>query len=326
MGLNLEEKSLVSLKDLKKHYTIKKKAFSFKKEYLKAVNGITIDIKEGETLGVVGESGCGKSTLGRTILQLEKKTDGNVVFNGSNIHELSNSKFKNIRKDMQMIFQDPFASLDPRQKIADALEEPMIIHTNYSKKERREQVYRILREVGLREDHADRYPHEFSGGQRQRIGIGRAIALNPKFIVCDEPVSALDVSVQAQIITLLQNLQKTHNLTYMFISHDLGVVRYICDRVLVMYLGNMAELAPVEKLYSNPLHPYTKTLLSAIPRLNINNRREKVKVRGNGVEGRRSTRGCVFEPRCPLATTRCKEITPEWREVEEGHYVACHEI
>jgi len=225
-----------------------------------------------------------------------------------------------------MIFQDPFASLDPRQKIGSALEEPLKIHTNSSKRERQEKVKQLLQEVGLRADHINRFPHEFSGGQRQRIGIGRALALSPKFIVCDEPVSALDVSVQAQIIKLLQDLQETHDLTYLFISHDLGVVRYISDRVLVMYLGHMAELAPVDKLYTNPKHPYTKILLSAIPRVNLERKRESIKVKGYGIDGPPSDKGCVFASRCPLAVAKCSEVVPEWREIDEGHFVACHEV
>ncbi|MEH7123752.1 oligopeptide/dipeptide ABC transporter ATP-binding protein [Bacillus sp. JJ1773] len=321
-----EEKVLVSLKNVKKYYPVKKKTLSFEKEYVKAVNGVTLDIIEGETMGVVGESGCGKSTLGRTIIQLEEITDGAVFFNGENIHEKSNAEFKKLRKDMQMIFQDPFSSLNPRQKIGNALREPMDIYHQYSKKERQEKVIELLKEVGLKEEYANRYSHEFSGGQRQRVVIGRAIALNPKFIVCDEPVSALDVSIQAQIIQLLQDLQEKHNLTYMFISHDLGVVRYICDRVLVMYRGNMAELAPVKQLYENPKHPYTKILLSAIPRVNLDKRRQKVVEKENSLDLSTSSNGCVFAPRCPLATSKCKEVEPEWRELEPGHFVACHEV
>ncbi|MEH7344567.1 oligopeptide/dipeptide ABC transporter ATP-binding protein [Bacillus sp. JJ1532] len=321
-----EEKVLVSLRNVKKYYPVKKKTLSFEKEYVKAVNGVTLDIIEGETMGVVGESGCGKSTLGRTIIQLEEITDGAVFFNGENIHEKSNAEFKKLRKDMQMIFQDPFSSLNPRQKIGNALREPMDIYHQYSKKERQEKVIELLKEVGLKEEYANRYSHEFSGGQRQRVVIGRAIALNPKFIVCDEPVSALDVSIQAQIIQLLQDLQEKHNLTYMFISHDLGVVRYICDRVLVMYRGNMAELAPVKQLYENPKHPYTKILLSAIPRVNLDKRRQKVVEKENSLDLSTSSNGCVFAPRCPLVTSKCKEVEPEWRELEPGHFVACHEV
>src|SRR5690625_2501149 len=275
-------------------------------------------------MGVVGESGCGKSTLGRTILKLEEITDGTVMFDQQDLNQVSSTELKQLRKNMQMIFQDPFASLDPRQKIGSALEEPLKIHTNMTKVERQEKVQQLLKEVGLRPDHINRFPHEFSGGQRQRIGIGRALALSPKFIVCDEPVSALDVSVQAQIIKLLQDLQEAHRLTYMFISHDLGVVRYISDRVLVMYLGHMAELAPVDKLYTNPRHPYTKTLLSAIPRANLEAKRERIKVKGYGIEDSHTKEGCVFASRCPFAIEKCTKISPEWREIDKEHHVACH--
>lgn len=321
-----QKNKLVSLKNVKKYYPIKKQSFSFKKDYVKAVNGVTLDIYEGETMGVVGESGCGKSTLGRTILKLEEITDGTVIFDEKDLNDVSNAELKQLRKNMQMIFQDPFASLDPRQKIGSALEEPLKIHTNMTKAERQEKVQQLLVEVGLRPDHINRFPHEFSGGQRQRIGIGRALALSPKFIVCDEPVSALDVSVQAQIIKLLQDLQQTHGLTYMFISHDLGVVRYISDRVLVMYLGHMAELAPVDKLYNDPKHPYTKILLSAIPRVSLTRKRERLKVKGHGIDQSASEQGCIFASRCPLANDKCHKVIPEWREIDEGHFVACHEV
>lgn len=316
--------TLVRLNEVSKHYAKKRDLFQLKRDYNKAVDGITIDIKEQETLGVVGESGCGKSTLGRTILRLEDITSGSVRFEDIDINEIPHSQFKKMKKDMQMIFQDPFASLDPRQQIGDAIEEPLIIHTKYTRKERKVRVKELLQEVGLREEHASKYPHEFSGGQRQRVGIARAIALNPKFIVCDEPVSALDVSVQAQIIKLLQEIQKNNNLTFMFISHDLGVVRYISDRVLVMYLGKMAELAPVDKLYSDPKHPYTKALISAIPRVGVNKNVNRIKLDAMGMEEKPPGEGCVFQPRCPLATSMCKEQIPVWREIDKGQFVACH--
>ncbi|HAQ07379.1 MAG TPA: peptide ABC transporter substrate-binding protein, partial [Bacillus bacterium] len=224
----------------------------------------------------------------------------------------------------QMIFQDPYASLNPKQRIGDALEEALIIHTKLSGQERRAKVIDLLREVGLKEEHYDRYPHEFSGGQRQRIGIARAISINPSFIVCDEPVSALDVSVQAQVIKLLKDLQGKHDLTYLFVSHDLGVVRHLCDRVLVMYLGQMVELAPVDKLYENPTHPYTDALLSAIPRPVIGKKRERVRLKGDLPSPTNPPAGCAFHTRCPLATELCKEKRPEWRAIDEGHFIACH--
>lgn len=315
---------LYSLKNIKKHYPVKGGIFKTVKGHVKAVDGISLDIFKGETLGVVGESGCGKSTFGRTILGLETLTDGTMVFKGDDISQKSSRQLKAYKRDMQMIFQDPYASLNPKQRIGDALEEALIIHTDLSASERREKVVELLKEVGLKEEHFDRYPHEFSGGQRQRIGIARAISINPSFIVCDEPVSALDVSVQAQVIKLLKDLQQKHDLTYLFVSHDLGVVRHLCDRVLVMYLGQMVELAPVDKLYENPTHPYTEALLSAIPRPVVGKKRERVRLTGDLPSPTNPPAGCAFHTRCPLATDLCKEKRPEWRAVEDGHLIACH--
>lgn len=315
---------LYSLKNIKKHYPVKGGIFKTVKGHVKAVDGITLDIFKGETLGVVGESGCGKSTFGRTILGLETPTDGMMVFKGDDISGKTSRQLKPYKKDMQMIFQDPYASLNPKQRIGDALEEALIIHTNLSAGDRRSKVFELLREVGLKEEHYDRYPHEFSGGQRQRIGIARAISINPSFIVCDEPVSALDVSVQAQVIKLLKDLQGKHDLTYLFVSHDLGVVRHLCDRVLVMYLGQMVELAPVAKLYENPTHPYTDALLSAIPRPVVGKKRERIRLKGDLPSPTNPPAGCAFHTRCPLATDLCKEKRPEWRAIEEGHFIACH--
>jgi oligopeptide/dipeptide ABC transporter ATP-binding protein len=315
---------LYSLKNIKKHYPVKGGIFKTVKGHVKAVDGITLDIYKGETLGVVGESGCGKSTFGRTILGLETPTDGMMVFKGNDISGKSSRQLKPYKRDMQMIFQDPYASLNPKQRIGDALEEALIIHTDLTAGERRAKVVELLREVGLKEEHFDRYPHEFSGGQRQRIGIARAISINPSFIVCDEPVSALDVSVQAQVIKLLKDLQGKHDLTYLFVSHDLGVVRHLCDRVLVMYLGQMVELAPVDKLYENPTHPYTDALLSAIPRPVVGKKRERIKLKGDLPSPTNPPAGCAFHTRCPLATDLCKQQRPEWREIEEGHLIACH--
>lgn len=315
---------LYSLKNIKKHYPVKGGIFKTVKGHVKAVDGITLDIFKGETLGVVGESGCGKSTFGRTILGLETPTDGMMVFKGDDISEKTSRQLKPYKKDMQMIFQDPYASLNPKQRIGDALEEALIIHTKLSAGDRRNKVFELLREVGLKEEHYDRYPHEFSGGQRQRIGIARAISINPSFIVCDEPVSALDVSVQAQVIKLLKDLQGKHDLTYLFVSHDLGVVRHLCDRVLVMYLGQMVELAPVDKLYENPTHPYTDALLSAIPRPVVGKKRERIRLKGDLPSPTNPPAGCAFHTRCPLATELCKEKRPEWRAIDEGHFIACH--
>ncbi|WP_269919909.1 ABC transporter ATP-binding protein [Caldifermentibacillus hisashii] len=322
----MNQQPLLEIKGLKTFYPIKKGILKRTKAYVKAVNDIDITIYEGETLGVVGESGCGKSTLGRTVLGLERKTGGNIRFRGEEIGNLSDSQLKKYKKHMQMIFQDPFASLDPRQRIGDALEEVFIIHTNLSKNERVQRVKELLVEVGLKKEHYDRFPHEFSGGQRQRIGIARAIALNPSLVICDEAVSALDVSVQAQIIKLLLELQEKHHLTYMFISHDLSVVRHISDRVLVMYLGTTAELGTSDQIYRNPLHPYTKALLSSIPRPIPGKNKERIKLEGEIPSASNYPTGCPFHTRCPLATEQCKVTRPEWREVEEGHFVACHEV
>nr|WP_239558740.1 dipeptide ABC transporter ATP-binding protein [Peribacillus deserti] len=315
---------MYSIENVKKHYPIKGGIFKTVKSHVKAVDGITLDIFKGETLGVVGESGCGKSTLGRTILGLETATDGVMKFKGDDLSGKTPKQLKPYKREMQMIFQDPYASLNPKQRIGDALEEALIIHTDLEPAGRRSKVNQLLKEVGLKEEHYDRYPHEFSGGQRQRIGIARAISINPSFIVCDEPVSALDVSVQAQVIKLLKDLQEKHELTYMFVSHDLGVVRHLCDRVLVMYLGQMVELAPVAKLYENPTHPYTEALLSAIPRPVVGRKTERIRLQGDLPSPTDPPPGCAFHTRCPLATERCKMERPKWREIEDGHFIACH--
>ncbi|WP_226536362.1 ABC transporter ATP-binding protein [Fictibacillus halophilus] len=321
----VDEQVLYSVKNVKKHFPIKGGLLQRVKNHVKAVDGITLDIYKGETLGVVGESGCGKSTLGRTILGLESLTEGELVFNGNNISKYSPRQLKPFKKEMQMIFQDPYASLNPKQRIGDALEEALIIHTQLSAQARREKVIQLLNEVGLKEEHYERYPHEFSGGQRQRIGIARAISINPSFIVCDEPVSALDVSVQAQVIKLLKDLQEKHALTYLFVSHDLGVVRHLCNRVLVMYLGQMVELAPVEKLYENPTHPYTEALLSAIPRPAVGRKRERIRLTGDLPSPSNPPTGCPFHTRCPIAKDHCATEKPVWRQIDDGHFIACHE-
>ncbi|MFZ3577200.1 ABC transporter ATP-binding protein [Virgibacillus sp. DJP39] len=321
-----KQQPLLEVKNVKKYFPIKSGILKRTTGNVQAVKNVSIDVYEGETLGVVGESGCGKSTFGRTILGLEELTDGSIKFRGEEIGGLAEGKLKKFKKEMQMIFQDPYASLNPRQKVGDALEEAFIIHTTLPKIERLKRVRELLVEVGLQEEHYERYPHEFSGGQRQRIGIARAIALNPSLIVCDEAVSALDVSVQAQIIKLLKKIQESHQLTYLFISHDLGVVRHVCDRVLVMYLGATAELGSSKQLYENPLHPYTRALLSAIPRPIPGRKKERVMLKGELPNPSNYPTGCPFHTRCPIAQEHCKTVVPEWREIEDGHFVACHEV
>jgi len=317
-----EQKYMLEVKDLKKHFKVGRG------EVLKAVDGISFHIDEGETLGLVGESGCGKSTIGRTIARLYDKTDGDVYFNGNQVHAKKSSKqLKQFDRDVQMIFQDPYASLNPRMTVKDIIAEGNDIHGIYRKnKERMEIIYNLLETVGLNREHANRYPHEFSGGQRQRIGIARALAVNPKFIIADEPISALDVSMQAQVINLLQDLQEERGLTYLFIAHDLSMVRHISDRIGVMYLGNMAELAPADELNENPLHPYTQALLSAVPVPNpaIEREREPVIIEGDIPSPISPPSGCPFRTRCPAAMEICSQVKPKWKEVESNHWVACH--
>ncbi|MDH5161879.1 ABC transporter ATP-binding protein [Heyndrickxia oleronia] len=315
--------TLVEVKNLKKHFPISKRIFSKKTSVVKAVDGLTFTIEKGETLGLVGESGCGKSTTGRMIMRLIEPTEGQVYFNGQDITSFSEDKLRKFRKEFQMIFQDPFASLNPRMKIGDIIEEPLIVH-GVEKEERKQRVERLLDVVGLTPFHADRFPHEFSGGQRQRIGIARALAVNPQLIVADEPVSALDVSIQSQILNLLKDLQKEFGLTYLFISHDLSVVEHISDRVGVMYLGRMVELADKDSLYKEPLHPYTKALLSAVPVPDPKVKRERIVLKGDLPSPSNPPSGCTFHTRCPFATEECKVKVPEWKEVREKHYVSCH--
>lgn len=312
---------LVEIRNLKKFFNVGKG------QTLKAVNDVSLDIKQGETLGVVGESGCGKSTAGRTVLRLYEPTDGAVNFNGTNIYKLSGSKMKALRREMQMIFQDPYASLNPRMTITDIIGEALDIHKLVgSKAERKKRVEDLLDLVGLNPDHATRYPHEFSGGQRQRIGIARALAVDPKFIICDEPISALDVSIQAQVVNLLQELQRKMGLTYMFIAHDLSMVKHISDRVAVMYLGKVVEIAPSEELYANPSHPYTKALLSAIPipDPDIEKTRERIVLKGDLPSPINPPTGCHFRTRCPMATEKCALAEPALVEARPGHWTACH--
>ena len=293
---------------------------------VKAVDDISFTIKKGETLGMVGESGCGKTTTGRTILQLYKPTDGQVIFNGQDLSKIGRRQMRALRREMQLIFQDPYGSLNPRMSCGDIVGEPIIVHKlTSSKGEYRDRISELLQVVGLNPAMADRYPHEFSGGQRQRIGIARALAVNPSFIVCDEPVSALDVSIQAQVINLLEDLQERFDLTYLFIAHDLSVVRHISDRVAVMYLGHIVEVADRQELYENPLHPYTKALLSAVPIPDpiVEAQRERIILSGDVPSPTNPPEGCVFNTRCPIAIDECRVAMPELREVSKDHWVAC---
>jgi oligopeptide transport system ATP-binding protein len=314
--------ALLQVKDLRKHFQIGRGTS------LKAVDGISLEIKKGETFGLVGESGCGKSTVGRTLVRLYEPSGGQVVYGGKDVHRARGEEAKSLNRRMQMVFQDPQASLNPRMVVGDIVAEGLDIHgLAGSPEERLDRVNELLETVGLNREHANRYPHEFSGGQRQRIGIARALAVDPDFIVADEPVSALDVSIQAQVINLLRKLQKERDLTYLFISHDLSVVKYISDRVGVMYLGVMVETAPSEELYANPVHPYTQALLSAVPvpDPDAENERERIVLEGDVPSPVNPPSGCRFRTRCPYATQACAHDEPVWREVGPEHWVAaCH--
>ncbi|MCJ7583214.1 MAG: dipeptide ABC transporter ATP-binding protein [Anaerolineales bacterium] len=293
-----------------------------------AVDGVSFDIRKGETLGLVGESGCGKSTTGRTILQLYRPTAGSVFFGDVDLVKLKGEELRKMRQHMQMIFQDPYASLNPRMTVGEIVGEPLIIHNMARGKEIQERVENLLELVGLNAAFSNRYPHEFSGGQRQRIGVARALALQPKLIVCDEPISALDVSIQAQVVNLLEDLQKQFGLTYLFIAHDLSMVRHICDRVAVMYLGIIVELTNQKELYYNPLHPYTQALLSAVPIPDpvVEEQRRRIILEGDVPSPVNPPSGCRFRTRCRIAETICAEQKPEWREIVPGHFVACHKV
>lgn len=303
-----------------------KKYFKVPAGDVKAVDNVSFSIRKGETLGLVGESGCGKSTTGRTIIRLYEPTSGEIYFKGVNIAKLSKKEMKTFTRSMQMIFQDPYASLNPRMTIADIIGEGIDIHKISKGEERRQRIYELLNTVGLNEEHANRFAHEFSGGQRQRIGIARALAVEPEFIVCDEPISALDVSIQAQIVNLLQDLQKEKGLTYLFIAHDLSMVKHISDRIAVMYLGQIVELAESVELSTNPLHPYTEALLSAIPipDPNVERVRQRIILEGDVASPINTPAGCPFAPRCSKAMPVCLENRPEFREIKPGHFVACH--
>ncbi|MBA4549195.1 dipeptide ABC transporter ATP-binding protein [Thermoactinomyces intermedius] len=316
--------ALINVKNLKKSFPVYGGLWSKKVGEVKAVDDVSFTIEEGEVLGIVGESGCGKSTTGRTIIRLYEPSGGEVEFNGKNLFALGKEEMRKTRRDLQMVFQDPFASLNPRQKVREILEEPLIVHSMGTPKERKEQVQELLRVVGLNAFHGERYPHQFSGGQRQRIGIARALSTKPKLIVADEPVSALDVSIQSQVLNLMMDLKEQFSLTYLFISHDLSVVKHISDRVGVMYLGRMVEISPRDELYEKPLHPYTQALLSAIPVPDPTAKRERIILEGDVPSPENPPQGCAFHPRCPYVTDRCKEERPELKDAGGGHMVACH--
>jgi len=321
---------LIDVKDLKMHFPVTEGMFIHRVvATVKAVNGVSFQIKKGETLGLVGESGCGKTTAGRCILQLEEPTAGEILYGGTDLTKLERKDLIDFRKKIQVIFQDPYSSLNPRMKIGEIIAEPMRVHGIITdEQQRQDRVSELLTVCGLKANFADRYPHEMSGGQRQRVGIARALAMNPEFIICDEAVSALDVSIQAQVINLLEDLRDQFGLTYLFISHDLSVVRHICHRVAVMYLGNMVELADCDELYDNPQHPYTQALLEAvpIPDPDLENGREHKVVKGEIPSPINPPSGCVFHPRCPMAVDGCSQNIPEFREVKPGHWVACTEV
>lgn len=319
-----EKRVLLEVKNLKQYFPIKGGLFGRTKQHIKAVDDISFAIREGETLSIVGESGCGKSTTGRAILRLDEPTAGEIRFQDRNLLDINKRDMRRVRKDLQVIFQDPFASLNPRQTIRQILEEALTIQNVLPKDQQQKRVIELLEQVGLRPEYMDRHPHQFSGGQRQRIGIARAIAVEPKLIVCDEAVSALDVSIQAQVLNLLKELQRQYQLTYLFISHDLGVVRHISDRVMVMYLGKIVEIAEKNELFRNPQHPYTRALLSAIPVPDPSKQRERILLKGDLPSPLNPPQGCRFHTRCPYAVEECKSRAPELRSIGTEHQVACH--
>ncbi|MGN0159134.1 MAG: ABC transporter ATP-binding protein [Brotaphodocola sp.] len=323
MGQN-ENKILLDVQGLKKYYTIGSGFRENSRKLLKAVDDVSFQIRAGETCGLVGESGCGKSTLGRTILKLHSITEGSIVFDGEHIANYNLKKMRPLRKDMQMIFQDPYASLSPRMTILDSVKAPLDIQGGMNEAEKLNRVRDILSYVGVTEQHINKYPHELSGGQRQRVVIARAMITNPKFVVCDEPVSALDVSVRAQVLNLMRKLQQETGVSYLFISHDLSVVRYLCETVMVMYLGKIVEKAEKKSLYENPMHPYTRALMSAIPIPDIHVSHERTILQGDIPNPVNPPTGCHFHTRCPYATEQCGMECPELREMETGHFVACH--
>lgn len=323
---NTERKVALEINDLKKYFPVKSSSFTGRnKVWVKANDGITLKIYEGETLGLVGESGCGKSTLGRTILKLLEPTAGQIIIDGQDITDLKQRKIRPMRTDMQIIFQDPYSSLDPKMTVGQIIGEALLEHKMFKKgKKYEDYIISVMNKCGLDDYMIHRYPHQFSGGQRQRIGIARSLALKPKFIVCDEAVSALDVSIQSQILNLLMDLKEQEGLTYLFISHDLSVVKHISDRIGVMYLGDLVELAPSEEIYIDPKHPYTKALLSAIPTADLSDQESRIILEGGIPSNVFPPSGCKFHTRCPLVTDKCRAEIPEWREVEKNHFVSCH--
>ena len=318
---------IVQVDKISKHFQLKRSFLSLgRSPVVKAVDNISFSIEKGETLGLVGESGCGKSTLGRTILRLYEPTDGIIRFEDTNVSELGKEDLRKFRTKMQIVFQDSYSSLNPRHRVGDIIAEPMMIHTEMEPKEIKDRIFELLKLVGLKPMHAQRFPHEFSGGQRQRINIARALALYPRFVVCDEPISALDVSIQAQVVNLLQDLQKKLGITYLFIAHDLSMVQHISDRIAVMYLGRMMELTTSRQLFEDPLHPYTQSLISAIPIPSPKRERERghIVLEGEVPSPVNPPSGCVFHTRCPVAEEKCSREVPEYREAKPGHWVACH--
>jgi oligopeptide/dipeptide ABC transporter ATP-binding protein len=322
--VKIASKDLLVVDDLKTYYPVRAGILQRVVAYVKAVDGVSFTVREGETFGLVGESGCGKSTIGRTILRLQEPTAGSVFFDGEELFAKRKSELKPLRRNMQIVFQDPYSSLDPRMPVGDIIAEGLEIHGIGNRQERQEIVLEMLDKVGMNPYHANRYPHEFSGGQRQRIGIARALALRPKFIICDEPVSALDVSIQSQVLNLLRSLSEEFGLTYLFIAHNLSVVEHISDRVGVMYLGKLVELASREELYHNPQHPYTQALLSAIPIPKPRAKRERIILKGEVPSPLNPPSGCRFHPRCPFAFDRCQVEEPVFEEKAPGHWTACH--
>jgi peptide/nickel transport system ATP-binding protein/oligopeptide transport system ATP-binding protein len=323
---NGQKRDLVEVKNLVKYFPVRGGLLQRVVAWVQAVDDVSFSIKEGETLGLVGESGCGKTTVGRTLLRLVPATGGSVIYDGQDVLKANGRELKALRRNMQIIFQDPFSSLDPRMPVGESIAEGLLVHGMGSRRERFEIVINTLRKVGLEDYHARRYPHEFSGGQRQRIGIARALALRPKFIICDEPVSALDVSIQAQVLNILRELQGEFGLTYLFIAHNLSVVEHISDRVAVMYLGKMVELTDRDELYRNPLHPYTQALMSAIPIPDPTLKRERIVLKGDVPSPLRPPSGCRFHPRCPVALEHCSKEEPQFKEVSPGHWVACWRV